>query len=112
MNTTYNQGSHCHNTCAFQFGSVTITVCEVDGHGWRVVCSCVCPAVVVVFGGGDDVFVCLLRERHITNGLGVAVLSCLYFRAGHSTEATVRTNDETTQHSDALQLMMCAKSSL
>ena len=65
-----------------------------------------------VFGGGDDVFVCLLRERHITNGLGVAVLSCVYFRAGHSTEATVRTNDETTQHSDALQRLMCAKSAL
>ena len=57
-------------------------------------------------------FVCLLRERHITNGLGVAVLSCVYFRAGHSTEATVRTDDKTTYHSDALQRVMCAKSSL
>ena len=51
-------------------------------------------------------------ERPITNGLGVAVLSCVYFRAGHSTEATVRTNDETTYHSVALQRLMCAKSAL
>ena len=57
-------------------------------------------------------FVCLLRERPITNSLGVAVLSCVYFRAGHSTEATVRTNDQTTYHSDALQRLMCAKSAL
>ena len=73
--------THVHfNLAVYQV--VTITVCEVDGHGWRVVCSCVCPAVVVVFGGGDDVFVCLLRERPVTNSLGVAVLSCVYFRAG------------------------------
>ena len=57
-------------------------------------------------------FVCLLRERPITNSLGVAVLSCVYFRAGHSTEATVRTNDQTTYHSDALQRVMRAKSAL
>ena len=68
--------THVHfNLAVYQV--VTITVCEVDGHGWRVVCSWVCPVVVVVFGGGDDVFVCLLRERPITNGLGVAVLSCV-----------------------------------
>ena len=36
----------------------------------------------------------------------------VYFRAGHSREATVRTNDETTYHSDALQRVICAKSLL
>ena len=44
---------------------VTIIACEVDGHGRRVVCSCVCQIVVVcwsrswvflVLGGGEDVF--------------------------------------------------------
>ena len=43
-----------HNLVVYPF--VTITVWEVDGHGWRVVCSSVCHVVVVVFGGGDDVF--------------------------------------------------------
>ena len=36
----------------------------------------------------------------------------VYFRAGHSREAIVRTDDETTYHSDALQRVMRAKSSL
>ena len=55
---------------------------------------------------------CLLRERPTTDGLGVTVLSCVYFRAGHSTEATVRSTVGTTYHSDALQRLMCAKSAL
>ena len=98
-----------HNLAVYQF--VTVTVWEVDGHGWRVVCSCVCPVVVVVFGGGDDVFASCARAHHEWFGCCSSFVR-VYFRAGHSREATVRTNDETTSHSDALQRLMCAKSSL
>ena len=67
--------THVHfNLAVYQV--VTITVCEVDGHGWRVVCSWVCPVVEVVFGGGEDVFASCAK-RPITDGLGVAVLSCV-----------------------------------
>ena len=88
--------THVHfNLAVYQF--VTITVCEVDGHGWRVVCSSVCHVVVVVFGGGHDVFVCLsAREAHHEWFGCCSSFVRVFFRAGHSREATVRTNDETT----------------
>ena len=65
---------HVHfNLAVYQF--VTVTVCEVDGHGWGVVCSWVCPVVVVVFGGGDDVFV------HCPGGPPRMVWVLQFFRA-------------------------------
>ena len=40
---------------------------------------------------------------------GVAVLSCVCSFEQDIQEAIVRSNDETTYHSDALQCVMCAK---
>ena len=75
--------THVHfNLAVYQV--VTITVCEVDGHGWRVVCSCVCPVVVVVFGGDD---VSLAREAHHEWFGCCSSFARVYLRAGHSREA-------------------------
>ena len=77
--------THVHfNLAVYQV--VTITVCEVDGHGWRVVCSWVCLVVVVVFGGGDDVFASCARGTSrmvwVLQFFRACVLSCRTLKRG------------------------------
>ena len=77
--------THVHfNLAVYQF--VTITVCEVDGHGWRVVCSCVCAVVVVVFSGGDDVIASCARGPSrmvwVLQVFRACVLSCRTLKRG------------------------------
>ena len=75
-----------HNLALYQFA--TITVCTVDGHGWRVVCSSVCPVVVVVFGGGDDVIASRARGPSrmvwVLQFFRACVLSCRTLKRGES----------------------------
>ena len=99
---------------------VSIIACEVGGT--RSACGlfmclpsgCCLLVTFLVFLSLAEERMCLptAREAHREWFECCSSSVCVYFRAGHSREVIVRTNEETNYHSDPFQRVMCAKSSL